>query len=98
MNDYLDTFNQHRPKLMAIAYRMLDSRSDAEDVLQDTYIRWLRPHPSDLRSHEAWLATVVTRLCIDRLRTAKKEHENYVGQWIPQPWISAMGIGIYSIG
>lgn len=66
---------------------MLGSRADAEDILQDTYVRWLQSDVSELRSPEAWLVTVVTRLSIDRLRIARKERENYIGQWIPEPWV-----------
>ncbi len=73
---------------MGIAYRMLGSRSDAEDVLQDAYVRWHQADISSLKNPEAWLVTVVTRLSIDRLRLAKAEREHYVGQWIPEPWIT----------
>ena len=73
---------------MGIAYRMLGSRADAEDVLQEAYIRWLTIDEEGLRSAEAWLVTVVTRLSIDRLRLAKKEREQYIGQWIPEPWVA----------
>lgn len=82
-----DIFNQYRQKLTGIAYRMLGSRADAEEVLQEAYIRWMSSEISDLRNPEAWLVTITTRLCIDRLRIAKKEREGYVGQWIPEPWV-----------
>jgi RNA polymerase sigma-70 factor (ECF subfamily) len=82
-----EIFHQYRSKLIGIAYRMLGSRADAEDVLQEAYIRWLTAEVSDFRSPEAWLVTVVTRLSIDRLRLAKKERETYVGHWIPEPWV-----------
>ena len=71
----LDTFNAHRPRLFAIAYRMLGSRAAAEDVLQDAYVRWHQSDTSELRSTEAWLVTSVTRLSIDQLRAAKVERE-----------------------
>lgn len=80
-------FEQHRPRLFGIAYRMLGSRSDAEDVLQDAYLRWHRGASEELRSPEAWLVTTVTRLCIDRLRAARAEREQYVGPWLPEPLI-----------
>lgn len=73
---------------MGIAYRMLGSRSDAEDVLQDAYVRWHQADIASLNNPEAWLVTVVTRLSIDRLRAAKTERTQYVGQWIPEPWVS----------
>src|SRR5215469_752689 len=80
-------FERHRPRLFGIAYRMLGSRTDAEDVLQDAYLRWHRGASEDLRSPEAWLVTTVTRLCIDRLRAARTERERYVGPWLPEPLI-----------
>jgi RNA polymerase sigma-70 factor, ECF subfamily len=75
MDASADIFNAHRPRLFGIAYRMLGSRADAEDILQETYLRWIESNTSELRSTEAWLVTVVTRLCIDRLRSAKTERE-----------------------
>jgi RNA polymerase sigma-70 factor (ECF subfamily) len=82
-------FERHRPRLFGIAYRMLSSRADAEDVVQDAYLRWHRGASEDLRSPEAWLVTAVTRLCIDRLRSARVEREHYVGPWLPEPLIGA---------
>ena len=80
-------FEQHRTKLRGVAYRMLGSRSDAEDVVQDAYLRWHRASTDEIRSVEAWLVTVVTRLSIDRLRQAKVERESYVGPWLPEPLV-----------
>lgn len=87
MQDRSGEFERHRPRLFGIAYRMLGSRTDAEDVLQDAYLRWHRGAPEELRSAEAWLVTAVTRLCIDRLRAARAEREHYVGPWLPEPLI-----------
>src|SRR5512146_1888353 len=87
MQDRSEEFERHRPRLFGIAYRMLGSRTDAEDVLQDAYLRWYRGTPQALRSPEAWLVTTVTRLCIDRLRAARAERERYVGPWLPEPLI-----------
>lgn len=87
MQDRSDEFERHRPRLFGIAYRMLGSRTDAEDVMQDAYLRWHRGAPEELRSPEAWLVTMVTRMCIDRLRTARAEREHYVGPWLPEPLI-----------
>ncbi len=87
MNPSPEFFHQYRSRLIGIAYRMLGSRADAEDILQEACIRWLTADVADLRSPEAWLVTVVTRLSIDRLRLAKMERENYVGAWIPEPWV-----------
>jgi RNA polymerase sigma-70 factor (ECF subfamily) len=80
-------FERHRPRLFGIAYRMLGSRSDADDILQDAYLRWHRGASEELRSPEAWLVTTVTRLCIDRLRAARTERRHYVGPWLPEPLI-----------
>jgi RNA polymerase sigma-70 factor, ECF subfamily len=80
-------FERHRPRLFGIAYRMLGSRSDAEDILQDAYLRWHRGASQELRSPEAWLVTTVTRLCIDRLRAARTQREQYIGPWLPEPLI-----------
>ena len=88
MDESADIFNGYRARLFGIAYRMLGSRVDSEDILQETYLRWIESKPSELRSTEAWLATVVTRLCIDRLRSAKTEREAYTGSWLPEPLVS----------
>jgi len=82
-----DTFAALRPRLFAIAYRMLGTRADAEDVLQDAWLRWHQADKAALQSAEAWLVTVVTRLAIDRLRAAKTEREAYVGWWLPEPLV-----------
>src|SRR5450830_880950 len=82
------TFTAVRPRLFAIAYRMLGSRADAEDVLQDAWMRWHQTDQTALQSAEAWLVTVVTRLSIDRLRAAKTEREAYVGWWLPEPLVA----------
>jgi RNA polymerase sigma-70 factor (ECF subfamily) len=87
MQDRSGEFERHRPRLFGIAYRMLSSRVDADDVLQDAYLRWHRGASDELRSPEAWLVTTVTRLCIDRLRAARAEREHYVGPWLPEPLI-----------
>lgn len=82
-----DAFHRSRAKLHGIAYRMLGSNADAQDIVQEAYLRWHRAEVSDVREPEAWLVTVVTRLSIDRLRAAKREREAYVGQWIPEPLV-----------
>jgi|SRR6185312_12868074 len=76
-----------RPRMFGLAYRMLGSRADAEDVLQDAWLRWQGTERRELRSPEAWLTTVVARLSIDRLREAKKEREHYTGPWLPEPLV-----------
>jgi RNA polymerase sigma-70 factor (ECF subfamily) len=82
-------FNSHRKRLMGVAYRMLGSTADAQDVLQDAWLRWNESDTDSLRSAEAWLVTVVTRLSIDRLRAARQEREHYSGQWLPEPLVQA---------
>jgi RNA polymerase sigma-70 factor (ECF subfamily) len=76
---------QYRRRLLGIAYRMLGSMSEAEDMVQEAFLRWHRNAPPDVRSAEAWLVTVVTRLCIDRLRALQKERSSYPGPWLPEP-------------
>lgn len=82
-----DPFPALRPRLFSLAYRMLGTRADAEDVLQDAWLRWHRADRAGIDSAEAWLVTVVTRLAIDRLRAAKAEREAYVGWWLPEPLV-----------
>ena len=82
-----ELFQSLRPRLFGIAYRMLGIRADAEDVLQDAWLRWQAADHATLQSGEAWLVTVVTRLAIDRLRAAKAEREAYTGWWLPEPLV-----------
>jgi RNA polymerase sigma-70 factor (ECF subfamily) len=81
------TFAALRPRLFSIAYRMLGTRADAEDVVQDAWLRWHGTEQSDLKSPEAWLVTVTTRLALDRLRSRKTEREAYIGWWLPEPLV-----------
>jgi RNA polymerase sigma-70 factor (TIGR02957 family) len=85
----VDEFESYRPLLFSIAYRMLGSASDAEDVIQDSWVRSADAQPSDLRSTRAWLTTVVTRLCLDRLKSARAAREQYVGPWLPEPVLTS---------
>lgn len=79
------TFETHRPRLFGLSYRLLGSRSDAEDVVQDTWLRWQQTDRSGIRDAEAWLVTAATRLGIDRLRAARLQRERYTGPWLPEP-------------
>jgi RNA polymerase sigma-70 factor (ECF subfamily) len=81
---------QHRPLLFAIAYRMLGSVMDAEDAVQDAWLRFSAAGPDEVRSSRSFLATVVTRLCLDRLKSARAKRETYVGQWLPEPLVTAV--------
>ncbi|HVL76371.1 MAG TPA: RNA polymerase sigma factor SigJ [Noviherbaspirillum sp.] len=76
-----------RPRLFSAAYRMLGTRADAEDVVQDAWLRWQAADHAALRSPEAWLVTVTTRLALDRLRERKAERESYTGWWLPEPLV-----------
>ena len=87
METDVQTFTALRPRLFSIAYRMLGIRADAEDVVQDAWLRWHGSDAAALQSAEAWLVTVTTRLAIDRLRTRKAERESYIGWWLPEPLV-----------
>jgi len=85
-----DPLAPHRGRLLGLAYRMLGSRSDAEDVVQDAYIRFAGAQ--DIHNPEAFLVTVVTRLCLDRIKSARAQRETYVGPWLPEPVLDAEGL------
>jgi RNA polymerase sigma-70 factor (ECF subfamily) len=89
-----DPLAPHRGRLLGLAYRMLGSRSDAEDVVQDAYLRFAGAQ--DVRNPEAFLVTIVTRLCLDRLKSAKAQREVYVGPWLPEPVFDAEGLSAES--
>ncbi|MDE2278261.1 MAG: RNA polymerase sigma factor SigJ [Xanthomonadaceae bacterium] len=80
-------FQQHRPRLFGLAYRMLGTPADAEDVLHDAWLRWNAQDTAALDDPEAWLVTVTTRLALDRLRRARTEREHYPGPWLPEPLV-----------
>jgi len=82
------TFEALRRRLFGLAYRMLGSRADAEDIVQDAYVRWHQVEHEGIENPEAWLVTTTTRLAIDRLRRLKAEREAYVGPWLPQPIVT----------
>src|SRR3954467_12633855 len=89
----IDLFEANRPALFGVAYRMLGSASDAEDVLQDAWLRFSAARPDDLRSAKAYLTTIVTRLCLDRLKSARTAREEYVGPWLPGPVVTHDRLG-----
>ncbi|BFI95425.1 MAG: RNA polymerase sigma-70 factor [Rhodanobacter sp.] len=80
-------FQQHRSRLFGLAYRMLGTPADAEDVLHDAWLRWHAQDTDALDDPEAWLVTVTTRLALDRLRRAKTERAHYPGPWLPEPLV-----------
>lgn len=83
--DAAASFAPLRPTLLRIAYRMLGSVSDAEDIVQDAFVRWLRIDRGEIRSPDAFLRRMVTRLCLDELKTARRRRESYIGPWLPEP-------------
>jgi len=85
------TFEAERKRLTGVAYRMLGRWSEAEDAVQDTYLRWQAADQGTIETPGAWLTTVVVRLCLDRIRRAKAAREVYVGPWLPEPVLTAEG-------
>ncbi len=86
-----DTFTPYRAYVFSIAYRMLGSVMDAEDMVQETFLHWRKVDQAGVESPKAYLATIVTRLCIDYLRSARVQRETYVGPWLPEPLIIESG-------
>ena len=85
--DAVPDFDLLRPKLRRVAYRMLGSVADAEDVVHEAFIRWMKADRSDVREPEAFLRRTVTRLCLDQLKSARHQRETYVGTWLPDPLV-----------
>ena len=85
LEDTAQIFQHYRLLLFSIAYRMLSSATDAEDIVQETFLRWLQASDKEVQSPKAYLSTIVVRLCLDQLRSAREQHEVYVGTWLPQP-------------
>lgn len=79
------SFPEMRPRLIRLAYRMLGSVADAEDVVQDAYLRWLATDREAIRQPAALLRTIVTRLCLNELKAARRRRETYIGPWLPEP-------------
>lgn len=84
----LATFDHHRSLLFSVAYRMLGTVADAEDMLQETFIRWQQADEEEIRSPRAFLITIISRLCINHLQSARVRREEYVGQWLPEPIVT----------
>src|SRR6266480_7551933 len=84
----LATFDQYRSLLFSIAYRMLGSVADAEDMLQETFIRWQQSTEDTIRSPRAFLVTIISRLCMNHLQSARVQREEYVGEWLPEPLVT----------
>ncbi|BCO37405.1 RNA polymerase sigma factor SigJ [Mycobacterium heckeshornense] len=84
----VDEFEALRPHLLAVAYRLTGTFADAEDVVQEAWLRWQSAQHDEVRDAQAWLTTVVSRLALDRLRSAVHRRETYVGQWLPEPIVT----------
>jgi RNA polymerase sigma factor (sigma-70 family) len=87
--DATHVFNQHRELLIAVAYRVLGGVTDAEDVVQEAWLRWAKVDPAEVADPRSFLVRVTTRLAIDRLRRAKARCESYVGPWLPEPMLTS---------
>lgn len=83
-------FETHRDHLIGVAYRMLGSRTDAEDAVQEAWLRWDAADRSEIRDERAWLTTVTARICLDQLRSARVRREAYVGPWLPEPLVERL--------
>lgn len=95
--DRLATFSRYRSLLFSIAYRMLGSVTDAEDVLQDAFLRWKQADEEEVRSARALLVTIVSRLCINHLQSARVQREEYFGEWLPEPVITDPAPDVFSM-
>jgi len=85
-----DDFEVHRDHLLGVAYRMLGSRAEAEDAVQEAWLRYAAGRPADLADTRGWLTTVTARICLDVLRSARVRRESYVGQWLPEPLVTRL--------
>lgn len=86
-----DVFEEHRPVLLGVAYRMLGRVADAEDVVQEAWLRWTNADRSEVREPRGYLVRITTRLAIDRLRQVKARGETYIGPWLPEPYVTDFG-------
>lgn len=80
-------FERHRQRLMLVAYRMLGSVADAEDIVQEAFIRWMKADRREVHAPEAFLCRTVTRLCLDQIKSARHQRETYIGPWLPDPLV-----------
>lgn len=83
----IELFNTHRQLLFGIAYRMTGRVSEAEDMVQETWLRWQKQNLEEIQSPKAWLVAAITRLCIDQARSARQTREEYYGIWLPEPLV-----------
>src|SRR5512135_1840656 len=92
----VESFETYRTYLFAIAYRMLGSAMDAEDMVQETYLRYQGTPPETITSLKAFLTTIISRLCVDQLHLARRTREQYLGPWLPEPIITANNLQVGS--
>jgi len=85
-----DLFSTHRPQLFGVAYRMLGSAAEAEDMVQETFLRWHAQPADSIREPRAWLVKTITRLCLDVMKSARHQREEYTGVWLPEPLVEEM--------
>src|SRR5215475_2727413 len=86
----MEQFEMYRPLLFSIAYRMVGSVTEAEDIVQDAYLRYCQTPAESIVSHKACLSTIVTRLCLNHLQSARAQRETYIGPWLPEPVLTGM--------
>jgi RNA polymerase sigma-70 factor (ECF subfamily) len=91
MSDVDHVFEEHRPELARLSYRMLGSLADADDVLQEAFLRWSRADRAAVEAPRAYLASIVTRLCVDRRQAIEARKESYIGPWLPEPVVEPAG-------
>jgi RNA polymerase sigma-70 factor (ECF subfamily) len=93
----VEAFESYRTYLFAIAYRMLGSAMDAEDMVQETYLRYRATPPETIISHKAFLTTIISRLCVDQLQLARRKRDVYLGPWLPEPLITPEALKAVSL-
>ena len=86
-SDSLAQFQQSRPQLIGLVYRMTGSRQEAEDIVQEVFIKWQQANHAVIKSPQAWLTTIATRLAIDHLKSAQVSRQTYIGPWLPEPFV-----------
>src|SRR5712691_7660013 len=84
-----EDFETYRPLLFSIAYRMIGSTSEADDLVQETYLRYCTASTGEIRSLKTYLSTIITHLCLDYLKSARVQREQYIGPWLPEPILTA---------
>jgi RNA polymerase sigma-70 factor (ECF subfamily) len=92
----IDPFEEHRSLLFAIAYRMVGSAMEAEDILQEAYLRYCATPPASIRTLKSFLTTIVHHLCLDHLKSSQARREHYVGPWLPEPILTGDGVSLHS--